>query len=516
MAVRVSYKCNIGCSHCYNQSIPGNDVVIDEGRLLEVIKEGAGSGFNNIGITGGEALLHAGMVLKALRFARDSGYKGAVSLMTNGFWGKTESSAGNMVRMLGEAGFSPPPDRINLSAGEYHQEWIPIANIKNVVQAYYEAFKAPINLDFEYAKGNDALLQKLLDYFAKYNIPKEAYNLQHRKNIALLGRGRGLSIGTNPPAPVSTFGLCKSIGRFVIQPDAKVVPCCGFNRFNRGIILGDVYKSSVAAIIEDTNKNIIYQYLLHKPMHEIHRILSKKFKLRDSYTSGSACEPCEEIFGKEEHISYLESVANVELAGLLHPESKPAGKGHFHDEGKNPYNNGKSASSVLDKMAGSPKAAVVTDIITGDKGKVMQPASSVVKTAVVTPVASPVCAKPDDGVDLAKMSVTMLNRLIDDATAARDKKIREERDLRIRQIKQMAKEYNINLRDLLDKPQEKTPVPQQAAAVNPAKPAAENLTKPEKTPEKAAAQSPAKAKKPAAPKKAAAKRSISPAGRSTV
>ena len=110
----------------------------------------------------------------------------------------------------------------------------------------------------------------------------------------------------------------------------------------------------------------------------------------------------------------------------------------------------------------------------------------------------------------------MLNRLIDDATAARDKKIREERDLRIRQIKQMAKEYNINLRDLLDKPQEKTPVPQQAAAVNPAKPAAENLTKPEKTPEKAAAQSPAKAKKPAAPKKAAAKRSISPAGRSTV
>ena len=508
MGFRLSYKCVIGCRHCY-QALPGSDVFIDKKRLLGVLEEGRGAGMRNVGFSGGEPFLCADTVIKGIKLARKLGYDGSMGVVTNGFWGKTPKSARKVISKLAEAGLTQPLGRMNLSVGEFHQEWISFSTIGNVVSAFWEQFNQPIYLLVTFSKGNGGIYHKLCDHFAKRGIPEKAYTSQIFPGIAHLGRGNEELAGhSNPAIPIANYKKCVGINRFSIEPTGKVAPCCGFNRFINGLCMGNVYEKSVPEIVEDTNTNIIYQYLKHKPLHEIHQVLSAKFDLKSGFRH--KCEVCEELFGKEERVAYLEGVARTALGGLLHPDSRPGSTRFFHDD--KPAAKPIVAKPIVAKpgpkkrINGGGKAAPIISLKTSDtqtkaddqnRGKDMQTVNAKPNTVTLKPVGD----NAETIIDLSKLSITTLNRLIADATRVRNTKKTEERDFRIRQIRQLAQEYEIDLRDLCAAPPEKT----KAATPEPVKAEAAPASAPAKPKEIAPRKPPAKPRKASTARKASAK-----------
>ena len=234
MGLRLSYKCVIGCRHCYQKSFLGSDVFINKKRLLGVLEEGREVGMHTVGFSGGEPFLCADTVFEGIELSRKLGYDGNVGVQTNGFWGKSPKSAKKIISKLAKAGFSPPEGRINLSVGEFHQEWISFSTISNIVSAYWEQFNHPIFLNVTFSKGNKGIFYKLCDHLAKCGIPENAYSSLIYPSIAHVGRADEVLTGdTNPTSPVTNFKECVAINKFTVEPTGKVSPCCGFNRFIR-------------------------------------------------------------------------------------------------------------------------------------------------------------------------------------------------------------------------------------------------------------------------------------------
>ncbi len=302
LTIRISYKCNIRCKFCYNTSLIDSDIALDEDRILALVRDGHKAGFCRLGISGGEAFIYAKSVIKIIILAKELGYS-AVSIVTNGFWGKSLQSTKNIISSLKNAGFSPPKDMLSMSAGEFHQEWIPPSYAKNIISEFNSAFGVPFTIDFEITNGKEHLVQEFHDFMAEHGIPEDTYKLRLRTVIANLGRGKNLAEEMTAAKPIGAFGKCNAINRFVVQPTGKVVPCCGFNRFNEGIELGNIKESSIAEIIHNANSNIINQYLTNEPLYGIYKKLSEHFDLPENFTV--ACELCEAMFGKKEHVDYL-------------------------------------------------------------------------------------------------------------------------------------------------------------------------------------------------------------------
>jgi len=313
LTIRITYKCNIGCRFCYNTSLLGSDITLDEERMLTMIREAREAGITRMGISGGEAFLFAKQVVNMIKLAKEIGFT-TVSIVTNGFWGKSEKSTENLLAMLKDAKFGPPNDMLSMSGGEYHQEWIPPSYAANIIRAYQAAYKMPFTIDFEYSNGKEHLVDEFKAFLKGEGIPDAWYKVRIRTFIAPLGRGKDLAEGSTTAKSPNAYAKCNAINRFVVQPDGHVVPCCGFNRFNPGINLGNIYEQSVAEVIKAGNTSIVNRYLTHVALRDIYKELAAHFDLPKEYAAN--CELCEALFAKPEHIEHLTKVA----AKFLPPE----------------------------------------------------------------------------------------------------------------------------------------------------------------------------------------------------
>lgn len=322
LALRVSYKCNIGCRFCYNSSLPDSKVVMPEKKLLDVIRQGQKNGLKNVGFSGGEVFLFAPALYKCISLANDLGYN-AVSVVTNGFWGSTAASARKIITALMRSGFAPPRDRLSMSAGEYHQEFLDWMHAVNIARAHFEAFAQPMRFDFEYSPGKAHLVENFKTCLAEHGVHENMYSLGVRTFIANIGRWKESKGGPISPKPMNSFKKCNSINRFVVDPDGKVLPCCGFNRFNPGIVLGNVNSMTIAEIIEQAQHHVSTRYLTTVPMDAIYANLEKTFPLPQGFSV--ICEVCEAIFGKHEHMVFLAQHANAFLEKFVpFPRHEPA------------------------------------------------------------------------------------------------------------------------------------------------------------------------------------------------
>ncbi|HDQ41720.1 MAG TPA: radical SAM protein [Desulfonatronum sp.] len=302
LALRVSYKCNIGCRFCYNTSLPDSTIVMPEEKLLDVIRQCRKNGFRSIGFSGGEVFLFAPTLFKCIRLANDLGY-GAVSVVTNGFWGKSAASAGRTMESLAQSGFAPPRDRLSMSAGEFHREFLDWSHAANIAKEHFAFFEQPMRFDFEYSPGKEHLVEDFKACLAEHGVQEHMYFLGMRTFIANIGRWKETHRGPINAKPLHSFKKCNAVNRFVVDPDGKVLPCCGFNRFNQGISLGNVNTSTVADIIEQAQSHAPNRLLTYVPMDAVYAELARAFPLPRDFSV--ICEVCEAIFSNKEHVDYL-------------------------------------------------------------------------------------------------------------------------------------------------------------------------------------------------------------------
>jgi MoaA/NifB/PqqE/SkfB family radical SAM enzyme len=113
----VTRRCNMTCAHCSVESSPRIRQQPSEEFLESIVTQAAAAGVRSVLFTGGEPMLCEQLVTRLVRLATRSGM--ATAITTNGFWGKSASSAFTTLSRLRKAGLK----LLTLSYDRYHAEF---------------------------------------------------------------------------------------------------------------------------------------------------------------------------------------------------------------------------------------------------------------------------------------------------------------------------------------------------------------------------------------------------------
>ena len=133
LAVCMTNKCNAACEMCCFECSPKkNETLTTEQIKSALLQAHEAGGFTAVGFTGGEAFLYYDRLLECCEYAKSLGLR--VTVNSNGFWGRDESSARKKVEALKNAGV----ELIAFSCDRYHQEFVPLEDLRTALRVTYE------------------------------------------------------------------------------------------------------------------------------------------------------------------------------------------------------------------------------------------------------------------------------------------------------------------------------------------------------------------------------------------
>lgn len=213
LGIHVTDTCNMTCGHCITDSSPQarGDLAWEE--INDAVRSAAPQ-IDGVCVTGGEPLLRPDITYATIALAHSLGL--VASLITNGFWAKTEKRAHHVFFRLKRSGLN----KMGVSADGYHDEKI----------------------------TSDGTLERLLALASRYEIPCKIQYCGPDKGAALdrvralaqrhgaelltsevLPFGRGLQIAARRHADIANVPdeACGVAVRPVYTPQGDLYTCCG-------------------------------------------------------------------------------------------------------------------------------------------------------------------------------------------------------------------------------------------------------------------------------------------------
>ena len=267
---RFTHHCNIQCAHCYNFSGPKmkSERIATE-NMVRIVKGMPGAGMTNMNLTGGEPFMYLDTVLTLIGEARAAGVE-AVTIYTNGFFAKTEEGCRKVLARLRDAGFmndlGREGDHIKVSAGVFHQEFLPFETVINLIRVYREVFGKNVLVDYEILE-NRAEAQADIERELRDKGVADLVEIQFRR-ITPIGRAAQFDPVLRH-LPAEQFGNCGVIDEIVFDPDGSVLPCCGMNFGNQGIVIGNIEDDDLRSLFRRLENNPILQYIAEKPIRDL-------------------------------------------------------------------------------------------------------------------------------------------------------------------------------------------------------------------------------------------------------
>ena len=284
-----SLKCNLRCRHCHNDSSGEQTKTIDINDIVNIISSAKNTSIERVVLLGGEIFLYPDIVRTIIKHTHANDMR--ISIVTNGFWGKSIDSVTRILDLLVESDWNPETDKIVCSAGDYHQEWMPLESIKTVITKYYTKFKKPVNIQVE-------CITTTLEDFKKElsSIPHDKFEITkvfHGTNLYRYGREQSLVVDNSKLKSYKSIPGCTMIDRLMIEPNGAVFPCHGFNDHNPGLSFGRIDSfTSAANMIQKANESFIIKLLSNTELREVYSvILSNHPYLPDKFAT--ICEMCE-------------------------------------------------------------------------------------------------------------------------------------------------------------------------------------------------------------------------------
>lgn len=248
-----TYKCNAACEQCCFQSSPrlkqrlAADVILD--RIHEAAQEF--KTLRQVIFSGGEALLLKDDLHAALRLSRDAGL--ATRLVSNGFWGKRESTAAVFAEELRSSGLS----ELNISTGLDHQRYVPE---RSVIQAAKAAVSVgiPTLITVEVDSVESNRLESLL-------ADEEIEQMRSGGKLRVISNswmpyedGEAARHAQNSKTQLEK-GCPQIFGNLTIRPDDHLSACCGLTlekipEMNLGRNTGSNMRAMYEAQLDDLMK----------------------------------------------------------------------------------------------------------------------------------------------------------------------------------------------------------------------------------------------------------------------
>ena len=153
LAIGMTDVCSAACDMCCFGCSPKGKNTLEVDLMKDAIRQASESeDMRAVGFTGGEPFMIFDKLVECSRYAKSLGLR--ITVNTNGFWGRNEKKAREMVETLKEAGV----ERFSFSADRYHQEFIPIEDLKTALRVTYAA-GLQSEVSIMETKGSDDIVQ---------------------------------------------------------------------------------------------------------------------------------------------------------------------------------------------------------------------------------------------------------------------------------------------------------------------------------------------------------------------
>jgi sulfatase maturation enzyme AslB (radical SAM superfamily) len=234
---------------------------------------------HNVILTGGEpTLLKHEELLTYFQFVKKQTKIKYIRIVTNGHWAKSYDKAYNVLKEWKEAGL----DELNVSCGEYHQEFIPIERIIHAFNAANDLEYMTVLLAGEFIKGKQATItpydfeQRLgrriiqsteLSPFVHCSVGFDCHSV--------LNVGRGLENVLSEFIPATPCERIKSncdhlISTLAFQPNGRVDACCGVMVRNHPILsFGNWRKETILQLLQQFHDDLIINWIKYLGIKDI-------------------------------------------------------------------------------------------------------------------------------------------------------------------------------------------------------------------------------------------------------
>lgn len=334
LGILITMKCPLECGHCFIDSSPKRQEVIDSdliiSRLHEIAKQGK---IKQLIITGGEPF-SVREILKSIVSVAAS-YSINSFVQTSAFWASTLEKSISFLRQF------PGITHLGVSADEYHEFFVPLESVKNALLAAIECEIVPELSIRVWDMEQDPFLTRINEVLGKDLL--ERVHLDFEK-INVVGRANNLSVPdiarrrTEESLPK---GACDFAHQPSIDCNGKVLACCNVNlaRKNKVLQLGDLKEQSFTEISNQAEQNYLLQALRvwgPKRLAEIAIAHGIGSKLKGIYPQNGICTLCDDLLSQPEIITLLMSILDtpemreeIILARLLRYGEMPFNDSNF-------------------------------------------------------------------------------------------------------------------------------------------------------------------------------------------
>lgn len=286
--------CNANCSICSFECSPhkSNKMNVEDAKTyIDEAVECAG--VSRLAITGGEALLYYDEILQVINHAYKRGLY--VTCNSNGYWARTLDETGIKMLNLIKAGLK----QITISVDQYHMQYIPIENIRNIITAA-KRLQLHVVLECVVLKNSKRV----------WDIAKELgdciCDIEIIERLCLpFGAARNINkeeFFTND----INYIKCNYSDVMTILPNKKVYSCCSEGGFTEIMKSADLSKDSIKCAVENYEKNklmFLIKNLGFSWLIEDIKNNNLNIEVKESYVN--VCEACYDLFNNKENIEIL-------------------------------------------------------------------------------------------------------------------------------------------------------------------------------------------------------------------
>lgn len=289
----LSDKCSAKCDHCCLECGPQNLNQLAEEKIESILMEiERYSWIEVVNITGGEPFLNRSLLYKI--FSKIMKMNKQATCVTNGFWAVTEEDTYREIQKICSLGVTS----LSISISDFHQKYVPIENIKNILNA---ALQLPIRISLKIAVTETYNALDLIK-----NLGKSICDVSIMF-FPVCQVGRAVNIQTDDIIKRYHGDMWMPCidNNLLINSDGKCYPCCSPCIFETKLCVGNIYEEDLGDIIERTRKNLLIYYLHKNGVNWIKELIERNFGYHYPEYYVSPCELCLQIFRDNDIIGKL-------------------------------------------------------------------------------------------------------------------------------------------------------------------------------------------------------------------
>jgi radical SAM family protein len=285
LSMQVTYQCNVECRHCGPFCGPRERDWMTPEEMRDLIAQAAELGAQSVVLTGGEPTLLGRELPALLRFIRDEAGVPSSRLVTNAKWAVTYDHARALLSGWKDAGLV----EINVSCGEYHQEFIPVSSVVNAWRAARDLDFATVLLAGEFIDPSRAKFPPRVfrDAVGEDLLPPELMSPFSRRVHGMScgsamnwGRGRQMlreeDLIRQDEADIPT--LCTDVlSAITVHPNGNTTACCGVMVRERSLLhIGNWREQRLRPLVEAANDDLVLNWIRNLGLKDMKRWLQEK------------------------------------------------------------------------------------------------------------------------------------------------------------------------------------------------------------------------------------------------